>query len=493
LPNSANVVNSGDEEPAYSIFNYSDTATHNYSARFDISSSLIPKNSIDRLHFAGKSYDSTYKFSVTNIYVSGNYSGKGWILAASPNHTFSTTYEDYNAYFTNNCTYYGIKRVLVSGTFRTRTSYRPYLENLDIRETPYTTLSGTIQTKAFNVTNPIVYLKVAPTDEVWANKITYSGSKDSGMSWYKITKDTWTTLGNGGASGATIKLMYNMKPSTLSVTSAISSTSLKGASPEIGSCKLYYSGILGGGLPKSGTKIEHSDDLSLAWGDIAYPPSYSAYNAYATPKLMNDGGVGLNTNNYYWIVMKAYSGSTTAKEYWKYYYDWNSTNTDGLIAYSTGNATGGETGVGVVWKTHDLAPTWVPEGSLIMDVGWKDEQVRATATNEQSINLFGRHQKIINDSTIDSYTLASSMANEMVYGMENLKQKGSITIDGVEGIKTDFKISSSLSNLGIGGIWEIVGYSQILDNQGFRTVINYGAQPYDVTKELNDLKKKVGL
>ena len=127
-----------------------------------------------------------------------------------------------------------------------------------------------------------------------------------------------------------------------------------------------------------------------------------------------------------------------------------------------------------------------------MDVGWKDEQVRATATNEQSINLYGRHQKIVNNDMINSYALASSMANEMVAGMQEIPQKGTITVEGIAGIKTNYKLSSNLSSINLGGLWEIVAFSQNLDNNGFTTNLTYGKQKFDITKRIADLEKKVG-
>ncbi|MBE3094412.1 MAG: hypothetical protein IMZ52_05225 [Actinobacteria bacterium] len=419
--------------------------------------------------------------TVTNIWISGNSPGIGFVKVWEG----STKITGYHVLLTTEIPFtvsYNVKKVAISGTCYTDLGGSLRIFDMSFLQENITTYSGSIQSKDYNVGIPVIYLNISPTNDSEYNPyITYSGSKDSGSTWYKLTKDTWTLLGAGGASGQHIKIMYNMKP-------------YNNYSPSIESAILMYSTIQGGNLPKSGTKIEHSDDISFTESLLAYPPSYTAYQSYDSPKLKDDNGLDFNENNYYWLVMYCYTGATaaTALDYFKYYYDPASTYTDGAIAYSTGQTAGG-TGVGITWKNYQLKPTWVPNGSIIMDMGWKEDEIRATATNEQSISLYGRHQKILNDSTITSYDQALAVAEAAVEGMEDLKRKGSITLDGIVGIKTNYKISSSLTNLGIGGLWEIVSYSQILDNKGFRTIVNYGVQEFDITKEINDLKKAIGI
>jgi hypothetical protein len=242
--------------------------------------------------------------------------------------------------------------------------------------------------------------------------------------------------------------------------------------------------VVGGGLPKSGTKIEYSDNIWFESSDIIYPPSYSSYQSYTFPKLKDDFGEDFSTNNYYWLVLYNYRDSD---KYFKFYYDPNITYTDGLIAYSWGS----NFGTGYRWSSSETLPTIVPNGSMIMDIGWREEDIKAIATNEESITKYGRHQKIINDSTITSYADALARAEAEVYGMEEIPRKGSITIEGQTGIKTSYKISSNLTNIGLGGLWEIVSYTQNIDKNGFTTTLNYGKQPFDITKRISDLETKV--
>jgi len=488
---SSNIVDGGSytTSPAISV----DSSVHNFSSRFDIEN-LKETNFGNVIVIIGNSYSTTYYLRINTIYLSGNWAGRGWIKALSPNLVL-----DYapGAYILYTDYYYKVKRILISGTYRSYyTTKCPVLDSVWMTKHTYCINSGSIESKNYNVYDPIINLRINPSEVTFPNKITYSGSKDSGTSWYKILPNIWNPLGNSGPSGHTIKIMYCMKPSTMiNVTQNISSSVIKSLSPYICAAEVKYSKILGGGLPKSGTKIEHSDDIYIEPTNVPYPPSYSSYVSYQSPKLRQSDGSSLETENYYWIVMHAYSGAKgSGLRYWKYYYDCNSDYTDGAIAYSTGNSDLGLNGVGVVWKTHDLVPTWVPAGSLIMNIGWKgDEQIRATAVNDQSINKYGRHQKIIRDSRINSYTLASSMANEMVRGMDEVVRKGSITIRGESaiGIETSYKLSSNLSNLGIGGLWEIVSYTHNIDKNGFTTTINYGKQPFDITKRINELEKEV--
>jgi hypothetical protein len=75
--------------------------------------------------------------------------------------------------------------------------------------------------------------------------------------------------------------------------------------------------------------------------------------------------------------------------------------------------------------------------------------------------------------------------------MEEIPRKGTITIKGTEGIKTTYKLSSNLTNIGIDGLWEITSFTQNIDKNGFQTIINYGKQKFDICKQISDLEKEV--
>jgi len=275
-----------------------------------------------------------------------------------------------------------------------------------------------------------------------------------------------------------------MKPSSLITNSRISSAIGRNLSPKLGSNSLTFSYIPGGGLPKSGSHIIYSDDISISDEEVIYPPSYSSYQTYSSPKLKDDDGLDFNENNYYWLVLHNYSGSN---KYWKYYYDENADYEDGLIAWSWSP----QWGYGVKWSSSETCPSQVPKGSIIMDLGWKDDDIVATATNESSIAKYGRHQKIVKDSNITSYAEALARAEAEVDGMEEIPRKGSVTINGFTGIKTNYQLSSNISKLGIGGLWEVVSYTHTINNQGFSTTINYGKQPFDVTKWISEVETEV--
>jgi hypothetical protein len=458
-----------------------------FSRYFDLGGNMATKT------YSSHTVDWIY---ITSVYVSGNWAGRGFIKTWEGTEKIHPNdydgggvgYVEVTRNYFNSCTYYKVKKLLISGQY-----YRCTLGGDDLRfnsiriwPTNLVERSGCIQTKDYNTGVPIKYLNISPTVVRDPNRISYSGSKTSGARWYSIAPNTWTQLGGGGASGSHIKVMYCMKPSTAIFTNAnkhISTSRIKGRSPILSECNIKYSILAGGGLPRSGSKIEHSDDIYFESTDISYPPSYTAFNSYDYPKLKAGGGQDFNIDDYYWLVLYYPS---SANEYFSYYYDPNTTYTDGLIAWSWS-----EKGLGYRWSSSDNCPTQIPRGSMIFDIGWREEDVIAVATNTDSINKYGIHQKIINDDTITSYEDAITRAQEEVTGMEEIPKKGSITIEGYPGLKVSYKISSNLTSLGLGGTWDIVGYTHTLDNRGFLTTINYGKQPFDISKRITDLEREV--
>ena len=306
------------------------------------------------------------------------------------------------------------------------------------------------------------YMKADFTDVISSSRIYVSGTNNNGTTWMELINDTWVDFGSESSAGAFIKYKF-------------SSNDLY--TPSIGKCVVDIGDSAGSsqGTPESGNKVEFGDDISWTAGSIPYPPSYNSWKTYSDPKLR------LTKDRTYWMVMWHNSGNNA---YWSYYYhpDFPSYS-DGGIKYS--------------WKTGDAYMTgWssqVQIGNLTFKLGWATttEGVSATAENQDSIDLYGRHYKLINDSTITTNEGAQARADYEVSGMEVLKKKGSITIEGREDMSVNYRLSSNLTNFGIDEIWDVVSYSQIIDKRGFTTNIEYNKHNFDFIKHLSDLEKEV--
>ena len=177
--------------------------------------------------------------------------------------------------------------------------------------------------------------------------ITFSGTADGGDNWVKLTEGAATYIPDYGKE---IIIQYNFKPWHYSGT-------VYPNSPKLNSITVTSYGIKGGGIPKSGTKKEHSDDVSWMENDIPYPPSYSSWQTYSDPKLkFEDGDIGYD----FWIVFE-YSDSSDY-ELWNNDFGsgddnmagWSSGSNDTLILTSdrlTWNGGAGE----VITKTLNIS------------------------------------------------------------------------------------------------------------------------------------------
>jgi len=113
------------------------------------------------------------------------------------------------------------------------------------------------------------------------NTFTLSGSLDGGTNWTRLPVNDTTSL-NSGKDLILCYYLYATKPTEI---------------PELDSIQIYTS-VQGGGIPKSGSKVEWSDDISWNAGDVPYPPSWSSWKSYSSPKLQ------LSKGNRYWMIFK---------------------------------------------------------------------------------------------------------------------------------------------------------------------------------------------
>jgi len=309
----------------------------------------------------------------------------------------------------------------------------------------------------------------------YASGLLISGSNDGGATWSSLNNGEWTDL---GSEGNTCDIKFKMEAG-----SGGSDHYIRHGGdidnivyvPIIDNVRVEVrpAGSTGGGEP--GSKMEWSDDISLQATDLPYPPDWCEWQTYTSPKL------GLSKGGYYWMVLK--SGSIdTAGKYFILYYTSSTTIADDMSIQGT-------TDQGANWNTK-AGDANVPSGSLAFKLGWKSGYVNYTATDDDSISLYGRHVKVISDSTINSYSAARIRAETEIENSVPV-YKGSFTINGDTSIELDQKISSNLTNIGISGVHDVVSYTHRIDQNGYTTIINYGKQMYDIARKVSELEGEV--
>ncbi len=369
--------------------------------------------------------------------------------------------------------YSGVKKIKIQWTGAPVGASPFYFRiyEVKVREYEKYNLSGNVKTHMFSSASNINYLRVEPSNVTYSSQIMYSGTCDSGANWTKLYANSSVGIANPGKR---IALWYIMNPSG-NFWATPSSLTLSPDTPLIGSCLLRASEtLLGGGEPKSGSKIVWSDDITPTYSYVTYPPDWTEWMVYTYPKL------ALTQDKTYWMIM---FNNSSNSEYWKYYYDPNSAYNYGKIMYSWDGAS---------WSSNSDDPTHVKPGNLSFQMGWKEtDHVVATATNQDSIDTYGRLFRKITDTTITTSGAAQDRADAEVSGMTDIPKKGDIVIDGRTDMETHYRFSSNFSNFDIDEIWDVVAYTQTIDNRGFTTSINYGRHRFDITKKISDLDKEV--
>jgi len=222
----------------------------------------------------------------------------------------------------------------------------------------------------------------------------------------------------------------------------------------------------GGGQPDSGGKIEWSDDIVINANQVPYNPSSTGWLSYSDPKLQ------LTSGNTYWMILEYPSSNS---KWWAYYYDPNSIY-DGKIMYSWDN--------GVHWSSNTSDPTDIPAGNMRFKLGWKQGSVIARASNQTSINQFGRYFKRISEPSYSTYEQALARAQWEVSGSESIIKNGTMVIEGRTDISTNYRFSANLPNYGINEGFDIRSYTQRIDKNGFTTTINFGKHPFDLAAQV---------
>jgi len=310
-------------------------------------------------------------------------------------------------------------------------------------------------------TNDVKYIKATLSGATSSNSIKISGTNDNGATWSGLTDGVWMEFGTESNAGTYVKYIFSSNGKW---------------SPKLDSILVEIADSSQGGYPLSGSKIEWSDDISWNANSIPYPPSWSSWTSYSDGKLKPPNW----KNSKYWMVL--YCDSSNSK-YWEYHYDPNS-SFDGKLAYSWD--------LGVNWSSNSDDSEHVPEGNMSFKLGWSQGEITARASNQTSIDGFGRHFKKITDSTANTLELATARAEREVNGSDSLINEGTLIIEGRTDISTNYRFSANLTNYDIDDVFDVVSYTQrITPQQGFVTEINFGKQPYDIARDVESLKGKV--
>jgi len=374
----------------------------------------------------------------------------------------------------NNMKFKNIKKIKLRHRWHNNLVYKDaYWKKFGVIAQPNSyTATGSIKTSGMIVGVPIQYLNTQIYEERggFEDLVTLSGSVDNGATWVKLNKNTDTDM---TTPGTTVILQYIMKPSG-SVSWITSGTSWDTDTPTLSRMVLTGWNTSTGGIPKSGSRVTYSDDITIAENEVVYPPSWSAWNSYTSPKLR------LTDDETYWIILMHDSGSG---KYWDIYYDPDSIYTDGRIAYSWND--------GVNWSSNANCPEEVPSGSIGFRLGWSQDTVTYASSNTSSIATYGRHFKKIIDSAITTEDLAKERAIGLL--SDTIPKKGNVTINGTIAIGLNYRLSSNYTNFDIAEKNDIVSYTQKIDNKGFTTTIEYGKQKFDISKKLSTLESEVGI
>ena len=128
---------------------------------------------------------------------------------------------------------------------------------------------------------------------------------------------------------------------------------------------------------------------------------------------------------------------------------------------------------------------------LLTNVGWNYDTVRGSARSDNSIATYGRHFYKVTEPLLTTYVDCENYANRLLEKYASSNKKGEVTIHGRTGIDINSKFTLSSSRLGVNELFEIAQYTQIIDNDGFKTKIAYGEAPYDIARKVAQLESEV--
>jgi len=132
------------------------------------------------------------------------------------------------------------------------------------------------------------------------------------------------------------------------------------------------------------------------------------------------------------------------------------------------------------------------DSTLRNDIIVIGDAVSANTNDSTSIDAYGRYAFRYEDTEITDSNDAATLASQILANYKDPKTVGSIKIKGKTGIHTRSQFTLNLPNIGINNQkYEIVQYRHEINNKGFHTIIYFGEVPWDLTREVANLLKKV--
>jgi len=141
----------------------------------------------------------------------------------------------------------------------------------------------------------------------------------------------------------------------------------------------------------------------------------------------------------------------------------------------------------------DSGATWTKDSDkyLIYDIGWNYDNVRGSYSDIDSVAKYGKHFYKTSEPLFTTYQDCDNYAERLVDTYKSGITKGEVSIIGRTGINLGQKFTFNASNLGVNELFIIAQYNQLIDKEGFKSVIYYGGVPYDIARKVSQLEGEV--
>jgi len=139
---------------------------------------------------------------------------------------------------------------------------------------------------------------------------------------------------------------------------------------------------------------------------------------------------------------------------------------------------------GQTWTNHE-------DKHLIYSVGWNYDNVRGTATDDDSIATYGKHFYKVSEELLTTHVDCENYAQRLLETYSGTASVGNLTINGNPDINIRSKFRLSGSNLNVDENLIIAQYTHSINKDGFTSEISYGEAPYDIARKIANLEGTV--
>lgn len=225
------------------------------------------------------------------------------------------------------------------------------------------------------------------------------------------------------------------------------------------------------------------DDTNYEWG-VDYTSNIISgmienHSTVDTSLIPQDSGKMLS-GNYdfkYWTLGEAINSVSEYDDY-RYFID-----KDNKFHYYEPSGSQGTLNESDLLKIHYLKMDDRDIWNDIVVVG--SGNIYSRASNQASIDDYGRYIKNIRDLTITSQEDADSLANNYLSKYKDPVYEGKITINGDASYDLEQYVNFNFTNLGVSGNQEITGITHRMSTvHGFTTTLDFGRSPYNPSRDL---------